>query len=250
MLRMLGLAAVTLALSLAPASARSPLVFAAASLKEALDAVLIASGTGATASYAGSSALAKQIEAGAPADLFISADLDWMEYLQQRNLVQADSRINLLGNRLVLIAPASTHADIALAPGVDLRPLLGPDGKLALADVAAVPAGKYAKAALTALSGWDFVSLQVVSAENVRGALALVARGEAPLGVVYATDAAAEAKVRVAGVFPEGSHPPIVYPAAVLTEAADKEAAKALLDFLTSPQADEIFRRYGFAIQP
>ncbi len=217
MLRVLGLAAVTLALSLAPASARSPLVFAAASLKEALDAVLIASGTGATASYAGSSALAKQIEAGAPADLFISADHDWMEYLQQRNLVQAESRINLLGNRLVLIAPASTHADIALAPGVDLRPHLGPDGKLALADVAAVPAGKYAKAALTALGGWDFVSLQVVSAENVRGALALVARGEAPLGVVYATDAAAEAMVRVAGVFPECSHPPIVYPAAVLT---------------------------------
>jgi molybdate transport system substrate-binding protein len=229
------------------AQAAGPLVFAAASLKEALDAVLAASGTGAQASYAGSSALARQIEAGAPAALFISADEDWMDYVEQHNLLQPGSRIDLLGNRLVLIAPVASTVSVQLLPGVDLRPALAPAGRLALADVAAVPAGKYAKAALTALQGWPMVADHVVAAENVRAALALVARAEAPLGVVYATDAAAEAKVRVVDVFPENSHPPIIYPAAVLAGAPDQAAATELLAFLRSPWAGALFRDHGFS---
>ena len=178
-----------------PAAAQEVTVFAAASLKNALDAVATAwtaaGGGRATLSYAASSALAKQIEAGAPADVFVSADRDWMDYLADRDLVRKDSIVELLGNRIVLVAPVDSTATATIAPGFDLSALLG-DGRLAMANVDAVPAGKYGKASLEALGVWDTVAGRVAQAENVRAALALVATGEAPLGIVYATDAAAE----------------------------------------------------------
>src|SRR6185503_19169048 len=163
-------------------------------------------------SYGASSALAKQIENGAPADLFISADLDWMDYLEKKGLVAPGTRKNLLGNRLVLVAPAKQPVKLAIAPGFAIGRAIG-NGRIALADPQSVPAGKYAKAALEKLGVWDQVSGRVAAAENVRAALALVARGEAPLGVVYQTDANAEPGVMIAGVFPADSHPAVVYPA-------------------------------------
>lgn len=235
---------------LAPACAQAQplIVFAAASLKNALDAaahVYEARGGGKiTVSYAASSALAKQIEAGAPAQVFISADEKWMDYLEQRHLVQAGSRHDLLANRLVLIEPASRKRDVTIAPGFPLRKLLN-GGRLALADPASVPAGLYAKAALEKLGVWASVKDRVAAAENVRLALAFVARGEAPLGIVYATDAQVEPRVRVAGTFPADSHPPIVYPVA-LTTAPGWQRAKPFERFLRSSEARAIFRHWGF----
>ncbi|MCO5734496.1 molybdate ABC transporter substrate-binding protein [Rhizobium sp. SSA_523] len=231
-------------------AADSVTVFAAASMKTVLDAANAAyeQGTGGavTASYAASSALAKQIEAGAPADIFISADQDWMDYLQQKGLVVQGTRSDLVGNRLVLIAPSAVAKPVDIRPGFDLAGLLG-DGRLAMGAVESVPAGKYGKAALQALQVWDSVSAKVAGAENVRAALALVSRGEAPLGIVYATDAAADPTVAVIATLPESSHPPIRYPVALMT-AAKTEAARAYLAFLTSEKAAPYFRAQGFEI--
>lgn len=223
------------------------LVFAAASLQTALDELIEPAkrATGATirVSYAASSALARQIESGAPAQLFISADLDWMDYLAGRHLIRQDSRVNLLGNRLVLIAPRSRPVKLTIAPGFALAAALG-SSRLALADPASVPAGKYARAALTRLNVWDAVANRIAAAENVRAALLLVSRGEAPLGIVYRTDAMADAGVVVVDTFPETSHPPIIYPAA-LTPGASPAAAR-VLEFLTTDAAWSVFARQGF----
>ena len=253
-MRMAALAAAFAAVLAAPLPAAlaqaNPVVFAAASLKNALDEINAAwkteTGKEAVVSYAGSSALAKQIEEGAPADLFISADLDWMEYLSQKGLTQKDTEVRLLGNRIVLIAPADSDAEIDIAPGFDLAGAL--DGeRLAMANTDAVPAGKYGKAALNALGVWDSVEKSVAQAENVRAALALVAAGEAPLGIVYQTDAAADPSVKIVGVFPEDSHDPIVYPAA-LTAESDSADAAALLDYLKTNTARALFEKQGFTV--
>src|SRR5262245_33428452 len=226
-------------------------VFAAASLKNALDEAAkiyeAKSGDKVTVSYAASSALAKQIESGAPADLFFSADLDWMDYLQERKLIDAGSRHTLLGNTLVLIAPADSKVSLAIDKNFLLLEALGPDGKLAMGQVESVPAGKYGKAALTYLGVWDAVAPRVAQAENVRAALRVVAQKEAPLGIVYGTDAKAEPEVRVIGTFPEDSHPKILYPVA-LTASAKPEARK-FLEFLISPEAAPSFEAKGFSIQ-
>jgi molybdate transport system substrate-binding protein len=220
-------------------------VFAAASLRNALDEVIARSPVGAVPSYASSSALARQIETGAPAKVFISADQDWVDYLEQRAQIQPATRRNLLGNKLVLIAPAGSKVQATIKAGFPLHLLLGARGRLALGDPQHVPAGKYAKAALEKLGVWDGVSGKLAPAENVRAALAFVARGETPLGIVYATDAAAEPKVRVVDTFPDGLHPPVVYPAA-LTAAARDPAAAEFLAFLRSPAARRIFEKHGF----
>lgn len=246
---MLGLGLLFNAPAHAQAQAQDLLVFAAASLKNALDEINQGQ-AGVKVSYAASSALARQVEAGAPADVFISADLDWMDYLQQRNLLRNASRTNLLGNRISLIAPSDSKAAITLAPNASLTALLGADGRIAMGDVAAVPAGKYGKAALEALNIWPQVANRVAQAENVRAALALVARGEAPLGIVYRTDAASEPKVRVVTDFPENTHPPIIYPAAMLAGSKNNDAAAAYLARLRAPQAAAIFTKHGFAMLP
>ena len=228
---------------------RPVLVFAAASLKTALDTIAAEwhreSGKAATISYAASSTLAEQIDNGAPAELFISADQDWMDYLQERNLIDPKTRFDLLGNRLVLIAPASTGSSTQIAPGFPMARLLG-DGHLAMADPDAVPAGRYGKAALTALGLWQAVAGRIAAAENVRAALLLVARGEAPLGIVYQTDAAAEAGIRIVGTFPPDSHPPIVYPMA-LTRTAGPEAP-GFASYLRGPAARALFEKQGFTM--
>jgi molybdate transport system substrate-binding protein len=225
-------------------------VFAAASLKNALDEVNgLWAKTGKPAarlSYAASSALARQIEAGAPADLFISADLDWMGYLDRKGLVRAGTRKDLLGNAIVLIAPRDSAASLAIGPGMSLTSALG-DGRLAMANVDSVPAGKYGKAALEKLGAWEGVKNRVAQAENVRAALLLVSRGEAPLGLVYATDAAADPGVKIVGKLPADSHPPIVYPAAIVASSKSPEAA-AYLAFLRSSAAIAAFERQGFTI--
>jgi molybdate transport system substrate-binding protein len=231
------------------AQAQAPVVFAAASLKNALDevaSVYAAAGKAKPSiSYAASSALAKQIENGAPADIFISADLDWMDYLDKKSLLAPGTRRNLLGNRLVLIAPAKHPVKLQPGPGFAIGRAIG-SGRIALADPASVPAGKYAKAAFEKLGVWDQVAPHVAAAENVRAALALVSRGETPLGVVYQTDAAADSGVMVAGVFPADSHPPIIYPVAALKSA--KGDAAAFLGFMAGPRARQIFEKHGFAV--
>jgi molybdate transport system substrate-binding protein len=223
-------------------------VFAAASMKNAIDdinaAFTKATGVKAVASLAASSALAKQIEQGAPADVFASADVEWMDYVAGKKLIKDDSRINLLGNKLVLIAPRDSKIDnVTIGPGFDIATLAG-DGRIAVADVRAVPAGKYAKAALEKLGGWAKAEPKLAAAENVRAALALVGRGEAPLGIVYETDAKIEKNVKIVGYFPEDSHPPITYPVA-LTANAKPEAAR-YLSFLRSSIAKTVFETYGF----
>ncbi|MGE0500329.1 MAG: molybdate ABC transporter substrate-binding protein [Rhizobiaceae bacterium] len=242
-------AAILLAASPAAAEERVT-VFAAASLKNALDAVNAACeadvGEPATISYAASSALAKQIEQGAPADVFISADLDWMAYLSERNLTKKETETRLLGNSIVLVIPADSGARTEIAPGFDLAGVVG-DGWLAMANVDAVPAGKYGKAALEHLGVWASVEGKVAQAENVRAALALVATGEAAAGIVYATDAIAEPKVKVVGTFPQGSHPPIVYPVAQTVESKDAETP-AFLKCLTSAKAKALFEGQGFTV--
>jgi len=247
-------AAFALAASGSARAAEAPLtVFAAASLKESLDeaAAAYASATGQAVrvSYAASSALARQIGQGAPADVFVSADLDWMDLLQDKGLVDAGTRTGLLGNRLVLIAPAASGAKpLALRKGQDLRPLLGRRGRIALGMVDSVPAGKYAKAAFESLGMWSALEPRVAGVENVRAALMLVARGEAPLGVVYASDAKAEPRVRVLATFPAGSHPEIVYPAARVAASRHPQAA-AFVDWLQQPVARAIFARHGFILR-
>ena len=225
-------------------------VFAAASLKNALDAVSTACeadvGEAATVSYAASSALAKQIEEGAPADVFISADLDWMKYLSDKSLIKNDTEVKLLGNRIVLVAPADSKAEAKIEKGFDLAGILG-DGKLAMGDVKAVPAGKYGKAALESLGVWASVEGKVAQAENVRAALKLVSTGEAPLGIVYQTDANAEPGVKVVGTFPEDSHPQIIYPVAQTAGSKDGETP-AFLKCLQSAKAKELFEAQGFTV--
>lgn len=235
----------------ARADADRVLIFAAASLKGPMDdaaaAYTKATATPVTVSYAGSQTLAKQIESGAECDLIVTADSAWMDYLQERTLIVGDTRRNLLGNSLVMIAPEANPVTIDLSAAPDLVALLG-DGRLAIGDPEAVPAGRYAKAALSALNLWDGVATHLLPAENVRLVLAYVARGEAPLGIVYKTDALAEPHVAVAAEFPARSHPAIIYPAAV-TVAADPRAA-ALLDFLDTEAGFTAFQKAGFVRPP
>jgi len=247
----LGLAA---AIAMAPAGSSAQdgmVIFAAASLKNALDEIATAwsKETGKPMpriSYAASSALARQIEQGAPADMFISADTDWMDHVDRKDLIRKDTRFNLLGNKIVLIAPRDSKTTVAVKQGFDLAKALA-GGKLAMANVDAVPAGKYGKAALEKLGAWDGVKGNVAQAENVRAALLLVARGEAPLGIVYATDAAAEPNVKTVGDFPADSHPPIIYPAALAREPKSPDA-KAFLDVLKSSKARPAFEKQGFTV--
>lgn len=228
-----------------------PTIFAAASLKNALDEVAsrFQSETGKTVtiSYAASSALAKQIEEGAPADMFFSADLAWMDYLQERDLINTDTRVTLLGNAIVLVAPADSEASVSIAPGFDLTAVLGEDGRLAMANIESVPAGKYGNAALEALGVRESVASRVVQADNVRAALAFVATGEVPAGIVYQTDANAEPKVKVLDRFPADTHEPIVYPVALTKDSTDEDAA-AFLAFIRSDAAATAFTDEGFDI--
>ncbi len=216
-------------------------VYAAASLRTVLDEINPGRGVGV---YAASPALARQIIEGAPADVFISADTAWMDELEQRGLLKPGTRRNLVGNRLVLIAPAGSGLRIELGSGVDLLTALG-GGRLAIGETTAVPAGRYAKAALQSLGQWQALAPHLAEQINVRAALALVARGEAPLGIVYASDAHAENSVEIVGIFPESSHPAIIYPAAMIAASTNLEA-EAYLEFLHSEKAQAVFARYGF----
>ena len=247
-----------LALALGPAALTAPVraadapvvVFAAASLKNALDEATAAwgkeTGKSAKISYAGSNALAKQIESGAPADLFFSADLAWMDYAEKNGTIRPDTRASLLRNAIVLVAPKDSSAQVDLRQGVDLSAALG-GGRLAMGNVEAVPAGKYGKAALEKLGAWHGVKDTIAQAENVRAALLLVSRGEAPLGIVYATDAVSDPGVKVVSTFPADSHPPIVYPIA-RTKDSSNEDAVALLAWLRSPTARPFFEKQGFSV--
>jgi molybdate transport system substrate-binding protein len=232
------------------AQATGPTVFAAASLKNAMDDVSAAWTKGGKApikvSLAASNTLAKQIEQGAPADLFFSADLDWMDYAESKGLIRPGTRVNLLANAIVIVAPKESTATVTMGPRLDLATALG-SGRLAMGNVDAVPAGKYGKAALEKLGAWDGVKDKVAQADSVRAALLLVSRGEAPLGIVYATDAAADPNVKVLATFPADSHPPIVYPVAVTKDSANPDAA-ALLAFLRGPDAQAAFAKQGFTI--
>jgi molybdate transport system substrate-binding protein len=227
-------------------------IFAAASLREALDEVNTAFmrqyGDTVTILFGASSKLAWQIESGTPANIFISADLGWMDSLERRHLVQTESRKNLLGNQLVIAAPDDADIKFDIKPGFDLRGALK-GGHLAMADPSSVPAGKYGKASLETLGVWDSVESVVARTEDVRGALSLVSRHKAPLGIVYTTDVAADSGVKVVGVFPPESHPPILYPIALTTESGDP-AANRLLEFLGSPAAKAIFEKHGFSALP
>jgi molybdate transport system substrate-binding protein len=252
-LKPLVLAAVlaTATISLPPSAlADDLLVFAAASLKNALDDANAAyrkeGGAKVLASYAASGPLAKQLENGAPADLFIAADLDWMDYAQSKGLIKTETRVNLLGNRLVLVAPAGSAAKVEIGPDVQLGALLG-NGRIAIGDPQSVPAGKYAQAALEKLGAWNQVKDKAAKAESVRAALALVSRGEAPLGIVYETDVAADPGVRIVGIFPEDSYPPIIYPIAVTAITKNAEAGKYLA-WLHSAAAAPLFEKQGFRV--
>ena len=223
------------------------LVFAAASLTNVLDEI----GTAYTRqtkqpvkfSYAASSALARQLEAGARADVFFSADLEWMDYMQARGLIDRTTRRNVLGNRLALVAPADSRIELKIAPGFALAAALG-NGRLATGDPESVPVGKYARSTLTSLGVWNDVADRLVRADNVRSALAFIARGETPLGIVYETDAKIEKRVRVVDFFPADSHPPIVYPVAMTAQA--RPAARQFIDFLQSSAAQNAFEKHGF----
>ncbi len=228
-------------------------VFAAASLKNALDEFDAAfskqSGTKVVASYAATSALAKQIEQGAPADVFISADVKWMDYAAEHKLIETATRSDLLGNKLVLVAPMDSKlGNVTIAKGFDIAKLAG-SGRIAVADVKAVPAGRYAKAALTSLGAWAAAEPKLAQAENVRAALAFVARGETPLGIVYSTDAQIDPGVKIVGTFPGGSYPPIIYPVAATASTA-KAGVDSYLRFLHTPAAKAIFEKYGFTFLP
>ncbi len=238
------------AVSPLPAQQQLITVFAAASMRNALDEANAAftkhSGIKTVASYAATSALMRQIEQGAPADIFASADLDWMEYGLKHKLINPATRINLLGNRLVLIAPKDSKiTTVKLEKGFDLTKLVG-EGRIATGEVRSVPVGRYAMAALQKLGMWAFVEKRMAMVENVRVALTLVARGEATLGIVYVTDAKVEPKVKIVGQFPDGSHPPVVYPIAA-TSTTTNTAAVKYLDFLRTATARTIFEKYGFS---
>jgi molybdate transport system substrate-binding protein len=248
--RFVAAAAVLCGLALSPALAqdKSLVVFAAASMKNALDDVDAAftarTGVKVAASYAASSTLAKQIEQGAPADIFLSADTDWMDYATARKDINEPTRINLLGNSIVLIAPKDSKiGNVAIAPGFDLAKLAG-DGRIATGDVKSVPVGKYAQAALEKLGAWQAAEPKFAMAESVRAALTLVARGEAALGIVYSTDAKVEPGVKIVGTFPADSHPAIIYPVAATATA--KTEAGDYLAFLRSAAAKAILEKYGF----
>ncbi len=241
-----------LVLLAAPARAQTLSVFAAASLTESMREISQAwAGHGHPAlalSFASSSTLARQIEQGAPAQLFASADEQWMDYLDKHDLIAKDSRRDLLSNTLVLVVPANQARRIAIGPGFDIATLLGPAGRLAVGDPAHVPAGIYARQALTRLGLWPAVEARLAPAEDVRGALLLVERGEAPAGIVYATDAAATKDVAIAGTFPESSHDPVTYPFAI-TRSGDGPDARALLTFLAGAEAKAIFASHGFSVE-
>lgn len=246
--RLFALLALVLSLGLAlPAAAQNGLtIFAAASLRNALDQASIAyareTGTPpAKISYAASSALARQIEQGAPADLFISADADWMDYLARKSLIQASTRLDLFTNHLALVAPKGSSVRLDIRKGFPLAAALG-SGRLAMAGPE-VPAGKYGEASLTSLGVWDQVKDRTARGENVRAALQFVAKGEAPLGIVYDTDALAEPHVRIVALFPDWSHSRIVYPGAALTA---NPQAKAFLDWLHGPKGAAAFKPFGF----
>jgi len=232
------------------AQTKAPLVFAAASLQESMtDAAAAWAAKGhakPVLSFAGSSALARQIIASAPADLFVSADEPWMDEVEKKGLVKPGTRVSFLTNRLVLIAPATSKTRLAVRSGFKLAEAIG-DGRLAMADTA-VPAGKYGKASLVSLGVWNAVEPRVARAENVRAALLLVARGAAPFGIVYETDARSSTDVRIVGTFPDNSHPPITYPVALLTASTSPEA-EGFRRFLLSGQCKAIFARYGFRIK-
>ncbi|QQN73791.1 molybdate ABC transporter substrate-binding protein [Croceicoccus sp. YJ47] len=255
MLRALfALFACAILMACSPSPATGPVVLAASSMTEALTAAAdewAARGHARPVlSFAASSALARQLQEGAPADLFVSADEEWMDVLQQGGHIREESRRVIAGNALVLIAAADT-ADAADTGAVDLRDpvalsnALGGAGRLAMADPLAVPAGRYGRAALMAMNLWDGVAKRIAPAQNVRAALALVERGAAPLGITYATDAAASDRVRIVARFPESSHPPIRYPVAIPTLSRDGDAA-AFLDFLTRAEGQAILRAHGF----
>jgi molybdate transport system substrate-binding protein len=239
-----------LAMQADAAEDRSIRIFAAASTKNALDEVnglfTGRSGTRVLASYAASSALMKQIEQGAPADVFLSAEVGWMDYGAKRNLILNDTRENLLGNRLVLVAPKDSKIDnVSIAPGFDLAGLAG-SGRIAIGDGRSVPTGLYAKVALEKLGIWSAVESKLTIADTTRAALVLVARQEAPLGIVYETDAKIDPGVKIVAIFPEDSHPPIIYPVALTKDA--KPGAAKYLTFLTTLDAKGVFERYGFLI--
>ncbi len=246
---LLALASIALAAGVRAAETPKPplLVFAAASLTNALDAQSKAwtatSGTPIKLSFAASSVLARQIEAGGKADVFISADQEWMDYLQARNLIDKSTRRMLVGNRLVLIAPADSKIELRIAPGFALAAALG-KGRLATGDPDTVPVGRYARSALTSLGIWDEIQDRLVRADNVRSAMMFVARGEVPLGIVYNTDALADSRVRVVDTFPENTHAPVTYPGAI-TMGANNEA-RAFVEFLAGPDARDTWRRFGF----
>jgi molybdate transport system substrate-binding protein len=238
----------------AAAQTPSVMVFAAASLKTALDDIAAQwhkeTGKAVRISYAASGALAKQIEAGAPADIFLSADVRWMGYLAGRNLIKPETRRNLLGNALVLVAPSESKAQpIQIDARTDLLGLLGEDGRLAMGQPKSVPAGAYAEQALTSLGLWDRVKERIAHTESVRATLIFVARSEAPLGIVYRSDAHAEPKVKVLGTFPESSHTPIVYPIAMIADSTNPDA-RAFYDYLAASAASAIFKRESFDVLP
>ena len=237
-------------LASAPCAAQNVTLFAAISLSDALGQALRGydPGTGArvTTSYAASSALARQIERGAPADVFISADQDWMDALAKAGRIAAGTRTVLLGNRLVLVGASKSTVKVDIVPGFPLARLLG-ESRLAMGDPMHVPAGRYGKAALVSLGVWDTVVAKIAAAENVRAAVNFVARGEAALGIAYATDVV-NTPVRIVGAFPVGSHPPIEYPAAVVATSKQPDAARKLLAYLRSEQAGKVFVRYGFTL--
>jgi len=249
-IRCIFLAAILVTLSAAAAQqdTKALTVFAASSLTDSLqkvsDAYTQSSGVPVRISFAASSALARQIEAGARADIFFAADQEWMDYLQHKQLIDRSSRMELLGNRLVLIAPRESATAFKLKPGSALLAALGTNGRLATGDPDSVPAGKYAKAALTSLNLWKAVESRLVRAENVRVALSYVARGEATLGIVYATDAVVEPRVRIIDTFPEATHGPITYPVAAITSASPDAAG--YLAFLRGAQASKMFAEAGF----
>lgn len=232
-----------------PARAGTITVAAAESLHESIDEIAKAfsekSGTGVKTTFFASSQLAKQIESGAPVNVFISADKAWITYLAERNLIVTDREVIVAGNALVLVMPADAAKTVEISAKLDLAGLLGPNGKLATGEVKSVPAGRYAKEALETLGLWPQAEGRIAGAENVRAALALVERGEAAAGIVYATDALLTPKVKVAGVFPEDSHKPIVYPAVVIA-AGDTPEARAFVTFLQDPAAKAILVKHGF----
>jgi molybdate transport system substrate-binding protein len=251
-LRWLALSALIACGLAAPGLGQEPVtIFAAASLKNALEnaakAFTAEAGVPVRFSFAASSALARQIEQGAPADLFASADLKWMDYLAERKLIRAETRVDLLSNRLVVVAPRDSGLDAIAFTPESFRQVLGRDGRIATGEINSVPAGRYAKAAFETLGLWREIRPRLAQAENVRAALAFVARGEAPLGVVYETDARAEPKVKIVAAFPADSHPPVVYPFAVVAGSKNEGAAR-FLAYLRSPATRPFFEAQGFAV--